>query len=65
MDYMTETIVNIEYFHSHERKFVLFFRGSEEHAHEFMKLHGHLHRIYKIYKVIYDAAAQRETAAAV
>ncbi len=61
---MTETIVNVEYFHSHERKFVLFFRGSEESAHEFMKLHGHKHRIYRIYKVIYDASA-RETAAAV
>jgi hypothetical protein len=62
---MVETIVNIEYYHSHDRKFVPFFRGSEEYAHEFMKLHGHLHRIYKIYEVRYVAPAQRETAAAV
>ncbi len=62
---MNETIVNIEYYHSHEHKFVLFFRGSEESAREFMKIHGHLHRIYKIYKVSYVAPAQKEPAAAV
>lgn len=62
---MTETIVNIEYYHSHERRFVLFFRGSEDLAREFMRAHGHLHRLYHISTEVKDEAPARETAAAV
>lgn len=58
--------VIIEYYNSHHRKFVTYFRGDEDLAREFMMLYGHLHRIYRIYMEEGNGApAQREAAAAV
>lgn len=38
----------IKYYNKHEHRFILFFRGSLPHAHEFMQLYGNCHRLYYI-----------------
>jgi hypothetical protein len=63
---MAEQLIVIEYYNSHHRKFITFFRGDEDLAREFMTLHGRLHRVYRISMEEENGApAQREAAAAV